>query len=385
MDIHILADILVSFCLTYFAIPPIVRISNEKSLFDLPNERKLNKFAIPTLGGVAIFIGISISSILFLPDADMPGLRYMSASVIMMFFVGLKDDIMIISAVKKLIIQIAAALIMVYWGGFRIIHTYGIFSIDQFPDWISYPFSVLLILFIINSINLIDGIDGLAAGIILLTASILGFWFCLSGIERYAIVCFAVCGSLLAFIRFNLWGAEYKIFMGDTGSLILGVITASIMIKFSEWNYTNHGIFYLSQAPLIGLTLLIVPVTDTIRVFAIRLYHKRSPFSPDMNHFHHLLIRSGFSHIQASSFLITYTLFFFLLGMTMQQYTNITTGFAVILTMSFSFIGLIYMRSKKAEKMEITIAENSDVKTIRLNPWQRIHITPEKKVVFEKH
>jgi len=373
MDIKILSGILTSFFLTYFVIPPIVRVSNIKNLFDVPNERKLNKVVVPTLGGMAIFLGLSISSILFLPRISLPELRYLSAAIIMMFFVGLKDDIMVISAKKKLAIQLAAALILVIFGNFRIVHAYGIGSLDQIPDWLSFPLSVLVILFIINAINLIDGIDGLAAGITLLASTALGCWFYLSGNSSYALACLALSGSLLAFLRFNLWGGKNKIFMGDTGSLILGIFLAAMMVRFSELNCSYSGIFHLSQAPLIGLALLIVPITDTLRVFIIRLWHKRSPFSPDMNHFHHLLIRFGLTHIQASSFLVTYTIFFFLLGLTLQKYISITYSFTELLALSFSTVGLFYLRLQRIEiQRSKTETENSKTKTIKLETWQKV-------------
>ena len=370
MNISLLSNIITSFFLTYMVIPPIVRVSLARNLMDVPNHRKLNKTVIPTLGGVAIFIGLNLSSILFVPNKSMPELRFLYAGVILMFFIGLKDDLLIISARKKLAVQILAALLIVVLGKFQITQLYGFASINYLNGWLSIPLSVMVVLFLINAINLIDGIDGLASGIALLFSSLLGIWFYLSGFTGYGVVCMALAGSLLAFLRFNLWGGKNKIFMGDTGSLILGIFMAALIIKFNELNVAAPSPFHIKQAPLIALALLIVPITDTLRVFTVRIFQKRSPFSPDMNHIHHLLIKARLTHIQASSFLIAYSIFFLLLALTIQNYLNITVGFFLILGLSFSFVGLIKRKSTfvNAEEEPPSVLENGRIKIIQLHP-----------------
>lgn len=372
MHISVLLNLLTSFLLAYLVIPPIVKISHAKHLFDVPDHRKLNTVVVPTLGGVAIFIGLLLSTLIYLKGNSSPGFRYLFAAIIMMFFIGIKDDIMVISARKKFLVQFAAAFLLVVFGDFRLVHPYGFAGLAQLNDWVSIPFSVLFVLFLINALNLIDGIDGLASGVALLISASLGTWFYLAGYSDYGIACFALSGSLLAFLRFNLWGGENKVFMGDTGSLILGVFLAAMVIKFSELNYMTFNEFYLEQAPLIALGLFIVPITDTLRVFVVRICNKRSPFSPDMNHFHHLLIRSGLTHIQASGFLVTYTILFTLIALTLQHYLDITSGFLFMLIISFSSVGLIYRRTKLIEaRVENEGVLDADPKTIRLMSWKR--------------
>jgi UDP-GlcNAc:undecaprenyl-phosphate GlcNAc-1-phosphate transferase len=338
---------LLSFLLTFLVIPSIVNVSNAKKLFDEPNRRKLNKFVVPTMGGIAIFIGFSLSSMLFL-DQDPPHeLRYLFIAIIMMLFIGIKDDILVIAPTKKLMVQFAAALILVLLGNFRIVHTYGLFPVSQLNAWISIPLSVLVILFLINAVNLIDGIDGLAGGLSLLVSLALGIWFFHAGYTNSAILCLTFCGSLAAFLWFNLRGGKNKIFMGDTGSLILGVFLAAMVIRFNELNYHTAASLRFSQAPLLALALMIVPVTDTLRVFAIRIKNKRSPFSPDMNHFHHLLIQSGLTHIQATCSLLGYTVVFTALALVCSYFhLNLSFTFPLLLTLSFSVVGLIYFRTK---------------------------------------
>ena len=369
MNIWLFASIVTGFALTYLVIPPIVRISNVKQLFDVPNDRKLNKVMVPTLGGVAIFIGLLLTSmVLMRNDNPDSGIRYLFAGVIIMFFVGLKDDLVVLSARKKLVIQVITTLILVVLGHFRITNYYGLFSLDQLSNWFSIPLSVLVILFLMNAMNLIDGIDGLAAGISLLFSTVLGIWFCLCGQINYAIPCLALSGSLIAFLRFNLWGGKNKIFMGDTGSLVLGIFVSAMAIKFNEVNAAAPAGFQFAQAPLIAMALLIIPITDTLRVFTIRIWHKRSPFAPDMNHFHHLLIKSGLSHIQASCFLIAYTTSFVVFALAFSHFqVNITAGFILLLALSFSTVGLIYLRSRRITLAKM-IMENKrlQVKIIRL-------------------
>ncbi len=386
MDITIFSNIITSFLLTYIVIPPIVRVSMAKHLFDVPDHRKLNKMVVPTLGGVAIFFGLTLSTLLFTDTNKTQGLQYLYAAIIMMFFIGMKDDIMIISAKKKLIVQTIAALILVILGNYRITNIYGFAMIHELNMWISIPFSVLIILFLVNAINLIDGIDGLAAGISFFISAALGYWFYMTGYTNFGIACFALAGSLVAFLRFNLWGKHYKVFMGDTGSLILGIFLSSMVIKFIELNTTTNTPYHIDNAPIIALGLLIVPITDTLRVFTIRIWNNRSPFSPDMNHLHHLLLKARLNHIQASSFLVAYTIVFSLLALTLNHYFEITTGFILLLSLSFGLVALIHRRSKKAvvtKKEEIQ--KVSAIKTITLNPRQgSLSYEQKKKEVFEQ-
>jgi len=169
---------------------------------------------------------------------------------------------------------------------------------------ISYPVSFLLSGFVmivfINAFNLIDGIDGLASGISIIAAGVLGVWFYLAGHIEYTILAFSLIGALSGFFYFNVYGKKNKIFMGDTGSLILGTIMSVLVIQFNELNIIQTRPFAIASAPAVSFGILIYPLFDTIRVFAIRIYQGRSPFSPDKNHIHHRLLALGMSHKQAT-------------------------------------------------------------------------------------
>jgi len=288
------------FGLVFLTIPPIIRVSIAKRLYDTPNERKVNKVVVPTLGGVAIFIGFILSTIIATDGYNFGELKYLIAAIIIMFFVGLKDDMMDISARKKLFVQLATAIMLIVLGNFRFTNLQGIFGLYE----ISYPLSFAITLFtmiaLINAFNLIDGIDGLASGVSTLISIIFGTWFILAGHPEYGIMCFCLAGSLIAFFIFNVFGKKHKIFMGDTGSLILGVIMVVLVIKFDEFNINLQAPYALHAAPVISIGILILPVIDTIRVFFIRISEKRSPFSPDMNHIHHKLLELGNSHLRST-------------------------------------------------------------------------------------
>lgn len=352
-----LPNIVLSFILTYITIPPIIRVSKAKNLFDEPNHRKLNKVVVPTLGGVGIFIGMMLSIIIF-QKSELPNeMRYIFGAVIMLFFIGLKDDILVISAKKKFFVQLAAVAMIVFLGDVRIENMNDLFGLQNIPEWAGQIISFSIILFLINAINLIDGIDGLAAGITLFVALILGTWFFNEGIHSYAILSFALGGSLLAFLRFNLLSKENKIFMGDTGSLIIGVVLSVIVIKFINMGAGATHPSFFKHIPVITLSLLIVPVCDVLRVFTIRVYQKRSPFSADMNHIHHLLIKLGMNHIQASCFLVGYTTLFLTISLLIQDYISVTISFLSILGLSFILIGALAQINKLQSKRNKTQLE----------------------------
>ncbi|MGE4587195.1 MAG: SLBB domain-containing protein [Mangrovibacterium sp.] len=351
MIVILLASLLTGFVLTYLVIPSVVSLSGTKKLFDCPDKRKLNKVDVPTLGGVGIFIGLTVSSILFIQPGNAWELRYLLLAVIIMFFVGITDDMLVISARKKFILEIVTGLILVLLGDFRITLPYGLFNAELFCNGISVPLSVLMFVFLINAMNLIDGIDGLAAGVALIVSLFLGIWFFLAGHFNYAVVCMALTGSLAAYLRFNVFGRKNKIFMGDTGSLILGVFLAAMVIRFNELNMTAPEAVRFLNPPQIVLGMMIVPVTDTLRVFIIRLRHGRSPFSPDMNHFHHLLIKTGMNHIQATAVLIAYMIFFTLLAILLETAgVDPNIAFPLLLAMSFSFVGLLVAKTRRMEE-----------------------------------
>lgn len=348
---QILFTILTSFCICFFAIPSIIKVAKIKHLFDEPGERKHHKESVPTLGGIAIFAGFIFSITFWANNNQISELQYIIASLIILFFMGIKDDIVNLVAHKKLLGQILAASILIFCADIRLSSLFGLFGVFTLPYWASCALSLITIIGITNSFNLIDGIDTLAGSIGSLASILLGTWFFLTGNYQYAIVSFALFGCLLAFLYFNKSPA--KIFMGDTGSLVLGLICSLLTIKFIELNrnYVGPLEYKIHSVPAVAISVLIIPIFDTCRVFLLRALQGRSPLSSDRNHIHHILIDLGFSHIKATTLLLATNLILVaanLIYMKLQGELLLTINFVVML-------GFSYILMKKKRKMTAEI------------------------------
>jgi UDP-GlcNAc:undecaprenyl-phosphate/decaprenyl-phosphate GlcNAc-1-phosphate transferase len=303
IPLDIIISLTLSFLIVYLIIPKIIKVSNIKKLFDVPNHRSAAKHVVPTLGGIAILAGFTVSSIVASNRININELKQMFAVVFIMFLIGLKDDLIGLAARKKFLIQIGMALYLVIMGSYRFTDLHGIFGFNEIGTIAGSILSVVAIVGIINAINLIDGIDGLASGVSILISIVYGFWFLNAGDFMYAITCFSLTGSLIAFFMYNVFGKTNKIFMGDTGSLILGTIIAVLTIRFNEFIPENGNI--QQGLPAISLAILIVPIIDTIRVFSIRIMKGKSPFTPDMNHIHHDVLKLTGNHLTSSLIIIS--------------------------------------------------------------------------------
>lgn len=292
-----------SFFVSYFAIPSIIKIAELKNLYDEPCERKRHSKRVPTFGGIAIFAGFIISTTFWAQQNQIKELQYIITSIIILFFIGIKDDVVNLVAKKKLIGQIIAATIIVLMADVRLTSLYGILGIYDITYPISFLFSVFTIIAITNSFNLIDGIDTLAGTIGTISCSFLAGWFFLTGHMQYSLIAISMSGALIAFLRFNKTPAS--IFMGDTGSLILGLINSILIIKFIEFNkvYSGDTLYQIKSVPAVAIGILIIPIFDTARVIILRILAKRSPLSSDRKHIHHILVDSGKTHIKSSAIL----------------------------------------------------------------------------------
>lgn len=294
-----------AFGISLYAVPVVIRITRALKMYDQPNLRSSADVAVPTLGGIAIYLSFTISASICVNGYIFPGLTSIFVALLLMFFVGLKDDILNISPYKKISAQLITAIILIFYAKIRFTHLHGFMGIGE----LGYVQGVILTAFVmivfINAYNLIDGIDGLASGLSIFATAVFGSWFFISSHFEYAILSFALTGALLGFFFYNVYGRKNKIFMGDTGSLVLGTIISIIVIKFNELNIDQTLPYSVASAPAVSFAILIYPLFDTMRVFLIRILSKRSPFSPDKNHLHHRLLALGFSHRQA-----TYTIIF---------------------------------------------------------------------------
>ncbi|MBU6159148.1 MAG: undecaprenyl/decaprenyl-phosphate alpha-N-acetylglucosaminyl 1-phosphate transferase [Bacteroidetes bacterium] len=371
MDKIIIATI-IGFFITYLAVPVILRIAQMKKLYDLPDDRKIHDYPISSLGGVGIFAGFILAFLLGAPD-NSSEIAFLSAAFLVVFFLGLKDDVIILTPLKKFIGQLIAAGILIFKGNFLITGLHGFLGIHDFPQQFSILFTFLTILVITNSFNLIDGIDGLAGSLGLLSTLLFGSYFLYIGAYLYATLAFSMSGSLLAFLIFNVSPA--KIFMGDTGSLLLGIANAILAIKFIELGSHPTSAITFPAAAALGFAILYVPLFDTLRIFSLRILHRKSPFSPDKNHVHHILLEKGCNHptitiitVLFNIAIVALTYIFNALGNTILLSSLIATGFISV--------GLLIYSNRKARRqlLQKTLfrKENPDLKVINLeNPKEK--------------
>lgn len=352
-----------SFLITFFAIPVIIQVAKEKKLFDEPDERKIHKAVIPTLGGLGIFAGFIIATLIGAPQSGNSELQYFIAASIVIFFLGLKDDVLILSASKKFAGQLVAAGILIKFGAVQITNMHGFLGVYGLPNVASIVFSLFTIIVITNSFNLIDGVDGLAGSLGILTTLCFGVYFYYIGEMPYAVMAFALTGSLLSFLIYNFPPA--KIFMGDTGSLLVGLINSILVIKFINTASVPTAKVYFEAAPTVGFAILMLPLLDTLRVFGLRILKRRSPFSADRNHIHHFLLDLGLSHKKTTSICLVANILFIILALATHQ-LGTTYSLGILLVTGISSTYVVYgMRQKKLKKKFTGSNEVNDKEIIK--------------------
>jgi UDP-GlcNAc:undecaprenyl-phosphate GlcNAc-1-phosphate transferase len=310
-----------SFGFVWFAIPTLIKVAHNGNFFDKPDHvRKVHVSSIPNLGGVAIFLGFLFSCVFFLKATAIEYGNFLLGASMIIFSMGIRDDMLGLNAYVKIALQLVASFLVVYFANVRIDSLYGLFGIELLPVYVSIPFSIFTIIVITNSFNLIDGIDGLAANMGIIICAVYGIMFYDMQQLGWSRIAFALCGSLLGFIRFNFSPA--KIFMGDTGAYIVGFILAILTIQFIELNRfdsVTNPTPYIKSSPAVGIGFLFIPLFDTLRAFTIRIMNGKSPFFADRQHIHHFLLDRGWTHKQISLFLPSLSLFFIILCLLLQD------------------------------------------------------------------
>ena len=299
---RLLPALITAIVISLVAMPAIIKIASLKKLTDEPDgERKRHEHIVPTLGGIGIFASFLISFSVWGDAESLQSYPYFVAALFMLFLIGVKDDILVLSPLKKLLIQFIASAEIVIGGGVVLRNLEGLFGAHQIPWAVGVIITTLIIVIIINAYNLIDGIDGLAGGIGMIIAIIAGGWFLISGFSTMATLSFVLAGAIWGFLIFNFYPA--KIFMGDTGAMAVGFILAYILLQFVTFNQTHpESAFHISNAPIYAVALFIIPVVDTLRVIVLRLISGKNPLVADYNHIHHAFIKAGFSpHVAAAA------------------------------------------------------------------------------------
>ena len=320
-------------------IPQILLISFRRKLFDVPDERKIHQGVVPRLGGIAfkpvVFLSVAllIGVSFLLGYGDMLGelisegraLSFGFCCIMVLYLVGIADDLIGIRYSAKFVVQIACGL-MVIAGGLWMNDLHGLFFIHGLPCWIGWPLTVLAVVFIINAINLIDGIDGLASGLCGVAMLFYGLIFLTAHQYIYAVLAFATLGVLVPFFYYNVFGdvkRGKKIFMGDTGSLTIGMMLCILSLKllhsFPDRFPSDHpNILILVYSPLI------IPCFDVVRVYLHRMGNGKNPFLPDKNHIHHKLLAVGMRQRAAMITIVSVSVLFTLCNILLSRHVDVT-------------------------------------------------------------
>lgn len=338
-----------AFAISIYTIPVLIKVLQQKGLIDLPTEeRKIHSVPVPTLGGVIIFASTFFSYGLWLNIDDLhlyyqirnvlTDSKILLSAAMLIFFVGIKDDLIGTAPEKKIVAHFIAAIILIVIGGIRITGLHGIFGVEDIPYWLSFIFSFLVYIGLVNAINLIDGVDGLAGGVSAIFSFCMGVFFLILKDYSLAILSFALCGALMGFLVYNFSPA--KIFMGDSGSLSIGLIVYFLSVSFVEYPVNEIPKWFVNYSkPLGAMALLAYPITDTLRVFLIRMLKGQSPFMADKNHLHHHLLNKTNRHARTSFVVYLFTLLAF--GISFLSYIlspSVVLGILVLYSLLFILI-----------------------------------------------
>ncbi len=289
-------------------IPKLIGISKYKNLMVVPNKRSSHKNLTPNLGGIAFFACI-VFGLFFLQSYDSMIISFnLMVALTILFMVGIKDDLMVLGPKAKILAQLTAITFLILNSDIHIESWHGFLGVTHIPLWVSIFFSYFGILGVINAYNLIDGVDGLAASLGIVIFAVFGLVFYNLDLHFYFLLAFICVGFLMAFLRFNL-STKSKIFMGDTGSMIIGFLIGVFTLRFLALSADQFNAINIKpdNAFLLIIAILFIPLLDVLRVVIIRLLQNKRPFTADQNHVHHLFIKLGWSHIKTSVFLTAYS------------------------------------------------------------------------------
>ncbi|MCI6551119.1 MAG: undecaprenyl/decaprenyl-phosphate alpha-N-acetylglucosaminyl 1-phosphate transferase [Prevotella sp.] len=332
----IILPFLSAMLLTFWIHPRIVRIAKIKNIVDNPNSRKLQRRAVPVMGGFAVFfgivVGVGLTSVFF----DSYALFTCVVAMTVMMYFGFTDDILGLSPWLRIIVEIIMVGFVIKMDMVNMNDMHGLFGIHKLPVWLSLPLSAVAGVGIINSINMIDGVDGLSSGFCVVACLSFGFFFCVSYDGTMAVMCALAAGALIPFFLHNVFGAKSKMFIGDCGTMMMGMLMTIFCLHVIDntsrvaYNFPNMGVVAFC------LSVLSVPIFDTLRVMTTRILRGVSPFHADKHHLHHLFIEIGFSHAGTAMAVISLNVFnLFLWLLTYRMGGDATVQFLVV-----SFVGI---------------------------------------------
>jgi UDP-GlcNAc:undecaprenyl-phosphate/decaprenyl-phosphate GlcNAc-1-phosphate transferase len=359
---------LTSFIVVLYSTPALIKVAVLKRLIDSPSEeRKIHKRSIPTIGGIIIYAGTLFAYSLWYNIEDriyydkifqsVTEFKLIIATSLILFFVGVKDDIVGTAPVKKLFAHIVVALILVLMGDIRITGLHGIFGVSDIPYWGSVFLSIFTYVVVVNSFNLIDGVDGLAAGVGFLSCCAFGVWFIFAHEFPYAALSFALAGALMGFLIFNFSPA--KIFMGDSGSLVIGMFICVLAIKMIEYPTQQLDSFWVHVSkPVFAISALVYPLMDTLRVFIIRAVKGQSPFTADRNHLHHKLIDCKYSHAKTVTIIYVFSVLTVAASTLTYFFSAPTLSLLTVVLCGVIFLAIVMKLNSRKIKLKSSAAAN---------------------------
>jgi UDP-N-acetylmuramyl pentapeptide phosphotransferase/UDP-N-acetylglucosamine-1-phosphate transferase len=317
-----LAAATTAFVIAFLIVPVIIKYSLQKNLVDIPGRRKIHKKVTPSMGGIAIFLGFFISSLIWIDIQSWSEIKFIMVALFVIFFIGVRDDLVPLRWMIKLMGQVMAASLLIFLFDLRIKSFYGIFGVHDLPDIISYILTYFTIIVITNSFNLIDGLDGLAGSIATLSLIAFGVWFFLIDDVIFSILSFSMVGAIFAFLIFNWEPSE--VFMGDTGALVIGMMLAMLTIRFVDLNFNLPDQYPYKFTASIGTAacIIIIPLVDTLRIVILRFVKGQSPFKPDKSHVHHAIMRLGMSHSQTTLILASVQILYICFALSLHNFSE---------------------------------------------------------------
>lgn len=328
---------------------PVFKMAILRNFVDKPNKRSSHTGCVPNIGGIVVFLAFLCSFLLFARFDIIREFQYIILGSILIFLIGIYDDLLEISPRKKVKGEMLGVLVLIVGGGFYISDLHGLFGLYGISPWIGIPLTFIGLVGLINAINLIDGIDGLCSGIALMDCIFFGIWFYYCGRIEYALLCGVLSASIVPFFFINLFGKRSKMFMGDSGALMVGFLLGVMAIKFCEADIHMKGDCAVEAAPGVVFSVLAIPIIDTLRLFISRWMRGKSPFSPDKRHLHHkLLVIFNGVHRKATFMILFLNLIFILWGYFGRNLANeiLIGGDIVLFTVLFYLINLLAQRKQ---------------------------------------
>lgn len=341
-EYDILFAFLTSLIITYVAIPKVIFFSERYKLNDVTETRVSQERSIPVFGGIAIFSGL-LCSLLFWSDFE--NIQFIITGLVIVFFVGILDDLLGLTPYKKLIGQILAILIIIYFGDMRIENMQGVLGIGQLSDIWATLFTIFVSIVIINAFNLIDGVDALASGIGVLSAASFGIIAIIMRQYDVAIIAFSLMGALLSFLKYNFPPA--KVFMGDTGSLLVGMTLSVLAINLTSTGLVTEEFSFPQHGPILAIVFLAIPLFDSLRVFVVRLFKGKNPLSAGTDHIHHILLALGLGH-RGVALVLYFSSFFLILVTALLLQLDINLSISILAVITYLlFLIPFYIKSKR--------------------------------------